>query len=252
MKNDIENFLCSLIEEEGIGSIYERFMLKAFFEKLGTRYPFKNVLEYGCKITKGYDNLSFMNDKTVTVADANIDLVKERWKFPSRPEFSGLDIAQKYDLVWNFALIQQHPQMLSKMKDLSRKFIMIFTPNIYNCGTPFHWSYHFITRTPCNHAEQGSKTLRTLNGLKKLLLQNGLKIVEYGYIDMPPIPDIGFSRAELRRYLGWEKKEKEIKDKPSAEAILGQINKMMIFEKMNLSLCLQSIVAHHNYIIAEI
>lgn len=252
MENNIENFICSLISEEGIGSIYERIVLKRFFEKSIIKYQFQSLLEYGCKITKGYDNIIFFEKKTVTVSDQNIEEIKKRWRFPSKPVFSTLNFTKKYDLVWNFALVQQNPDLLLKMKDLSQKYVLVFTPNIYNCGTPFHWGYHFLTRTPCYHAEQGSISLRTLSGLKRFFLKNGLKIVDCGYIDMPPIPDIGFSINELKKFLN---KDFIVPEKPKLpiDMIRTKIGKMMFVENSPvLKNILRPVMSHHNFILGEI
>jgi hypothetical protein len=247
---NIEREIFRNIQNEGIGSVYERIILKRFFERLSSKYSFDSVLEYGCKITKGYDNLVFMKRAKVTLFDSDIETISKNWCFKLKPEFSSGNLHKKYDLVWNFAILQQEPRIITIMKNLSRRYILIIVPNILNYGTPIHLAYHFFTRTECKHAERGNLKLRTRLGLKRFTEKNGIKILECDYIDMPPIPDIGFSIKELLEFLGCNTKNE--RSLQNIDAITQKIEKMMVFENKNLPSIIRAFFGHHIFLFGEV
>ena len=251
-KEELE--ICSASAEEGIGSIYERIMIKRFFEALAKQYTFNSVLEYqGLAITKGIDNITFLKiGKDVTVADEKINQIQENWPFREKPRFSLPHKEQSgFDLVWNFAVIQLQPEIIEEMIALSNKFVLIFVPNFLNWGMPAHQLYHFLTCTNCQHAEKGNLFIRTRWGVERLARNKGLKIIETGYIDMPPLPDIGFSIRELREKLGLKT---EFKRKPSSvnsEEVLKRVNRMNFLEKLPLPEMIKLPLAHHLYLLGK-
>lgn len=201
--NDLEMAICSRLQDEGVGSVYERVVLSRWFRDLAQRYGYSSVLEYTCPITRGYDNVALLDmGLAVTVADTQIERIRHGWKFDQRPAFSALAAAPAADLVWNFAQVQMNPALVAAMKSRARQHVLIFVPNILNPGTPVHLAYHLLTRTACRHAERGSVRIRTRPGLLRLLARHNITVIESGYVDVPPIPDIAFSIRELKQTIG--------------------------------------------------
>ncbi len=235
--------------DEGVGSVYERIMLRRFFAGLSQKYGFKDVLEFTCRITKGYDNVVMGEKSKITLYDPDIENIKAKWKFDtSGINFTPAVPSIQFDLVWNFAAVQLRPETLKEMLPLSRKYVLVFVPNVWNAGSPFHRAYHIITRQPCTHAERGRFSLRTKGGLVKLAKANGINVLKCGFIDMPPIPDIGFSRKELKKWLGI--KEPGAENKPP-EIDYSFFEKLSVFEKRKLPEFIQAVISHHIYLFGE-
>lgn len=252
--NDIETLICTDLQNEGIGSLYERVILSRFFRDLSRRHGYTSVLEYGCSITKGYDNMTFLEQGIqVTVADENIDRIREGWKFPHKPFFSTLQAATESDLVWNFAQVQMDTRIIKTMRSLTTKHILVFVPNVLNIGTPFHLAYHLLTRTPCRHAERGNIRLRTRTGLLRFLVKQNIEVIESGYIDAPPIPDIAFSIRELKETIGLSKtRDTHHGSKTDPNIVWRRVMRMMQFENSPLIAPLKPLFGHHIFVLGRI
>ena len=247
-RDDLEKQIIEKTADEGAGSVYERIMLKRFFQQLCEQYDFENILEMGASITKGYDNVIFLkNQKQVSVFDENINDIREQWKFEEIPEFVN-EANNNYDLVWNFALLQLDPTQIDQVIEKSRKYVLIFTPNFYNWGTPWHVAYHLFTGTKCKHAERGKLSLRTRSGLKKYLESKGVKEIQNNYIDIPPIPDIGFSIKELKETVFKKQYEEGEVDSPiNPKDMSSALEKWTFIEKRKWLKPIYPFIAHHNY-----
>jgi len=99
------------------------------------------------------------------------------------------DMETKFDLVWNFCVIQQNPRMIYQMIRNSNEYVASFVPNSLNIGRTLHGFYHFVHKTQCTHPDRGDRSLMTLSGLIQLFKHAGIRIFEAGYCDMPPQPD---------------------------------------------------------------
>ena len=253
---EIEEWICDNTQEEGFGSVYERISLGRFLNRIKNQFKFKTVLEYGAPYSKGYDNMVFLKNKCeVTIADPKIEKIKKNWPSKTKPLFTNMDLKntqdKKYDLVWNFAYINTNPEVIEKMKEKSKKYVLFFTPNIWNYGTPFHIVYHIISRTKCTHAERGPIEYRKISGLKKFAKKNGLKIIETGYVDMPWWPDTAFGIREFKENVLKKKlPPPEKKDSQPGKQVLEKVNAHMFVENSKLG-TIRYLFAHHQYILAE-
>ena len=252
--NSIEEQICTHLQHEGIGSVYERVVLSRWFRDLTMRHGYASVLEYSCPITKGYDNVTFLDHGVqATVADKDVDRIREGWKFRLQPVFSDLQSAPTADLVWNFAQVQMDARVIDAIKPLAQKHILVLVPNIFNPGTPFHLTYHLLTRTSCRHAERGSVRLRTRSGLLRLLAEKGIEVIDSGYVDAPPIPDIAFSIRELKETMGWSQANDADGGPPTDPAIVWQrVQQMTRFENSPLVSPFKSIFGHHIYALGRV
>lgn len=254
---NFEEEIVSATFNEGVGSVYERIMLKRFFENLVKKYSFKSVLEYkGLTITKGIDNITFLkNNKKVFVFDKKGGRFEKNWPFRAKPRFfSQSSLLERADLVWNFAVVQLEPGILNEMIKFSKKHFLLFVPNFLNWGTPIHLLYHLLTKNRCTHAERGSLKLRTLWGLKGFVQRQRVQVIKAGFIDTPLLPDIGFSLKELKKTLGVRERSDltrahTIKD---SRNILKNFNLLGIIERLKLPVILQTPFAHHIYILGKV
>lgn len=249
-------------QDEGIGSIYERVMLQDLLPSILSKTDAKSILEFPATITKGWDNHVLLDSHDVTVADLDGSL-KKKWPFEKKPRFEKVSKdSQRFDLVWNFALFHQHQKLFPAIDMFSKKYILLFTPNIFNWGAPIHWGFHLVTLTGCNHPENGPVNLMTANGLANYVEDKGYTVLETGYFDLPPWPDFAFSKKELGKHfpfsLLWGEKEKnsaELKNKSDSDfdpvATNKVVQKSAYWERKGVPCWVESIVAHHQYVLAE-
>lgn len=251
-QKDREILICEKTQDEGWGAVYERIMLGRLLGDLRKKYKIKSVLEYGAQITKGYDNLVFLSDCSVAITDQKIAQIQGQWRFKQKPAFLKIDkIGEKYDLVWNFALTQINPDLIKGMKEKSSRFVLIFTPNFLNYGTPIHLFLHLLAQTPCSHPERGSVKLRTLWGLKQFFLSKNLKIVEAGMVDIPFWPDFAFSLVEIGEIFGKKARRTRMTQQP-AKVLYQKLEKATFIEKSRLPKIIKILFAHHIFVLGEI
>jgi hypothetical protein len=247
----VEHLFCTYLQDEGIGTLYERIVKGRMLRRLAEDNGYASVLELGCGVTKGFDNLAFLDrGLEVTIADAQIDAIRAKWPFPQVPKFSNLDTAPAADLVWAFARVQLEPAVIESMKLLARRQLLVFVPNVLNPGAPAHFTYHMLTRTRCRHAERGRPAYRTRPGLIRLMAQHGVRVLDSGYIDAPPIPNIAFSIRELKQEMGWLKSADngEVAGSMKDPARVWQsMQALTRFESSALVRPLKFVIAHHIY-----
>ncbi len=250
----VERLFCAHLQHEGIGSVYERVVLSRMFRRLLARHEYSSVLELGCAITRGYDNVTFLAAGVpATVADDPVEPIESAWALPLRPAFSSRASAPRADLVWSFASAQMTPSIVREMVPFARKHVLVFVPNVVNPGTPIHLAYHALTGTPCRHAERGSVAIRTKVGLRRLLQTAGLRVVVSGYVDAPPIPDIAFSLRELRETIGWAPRlGANGQHGADPDALWRRVQQMTAFERSQLVAPLKWLVGHHIFALGAV
>lgn len=249
---EVERLICATTQDEGFGSVHERICLQQLFRNLQKKYGWKDILELRATITKGYDNLAWMDKCNVTISDPNISKIQSEWQYDSKPEFTKYPPEGKYDLVWNFAMIQRHPEVIKDMIKASKKYVFIAAPNFLGIGSPFHILWHLLTRQPCEHAERGKITLRTRGGLEKLAKRNGLKIVQSGYVDIPWWPDTAFGVKDIKRFLKIKQAPKGEQKIQDPDKYLARIKRAMFIENNPLLyFLLTPAFAHHTYVLAK-
>jgi hypothetical protein len=247
----VEYLFCTHLQHEGIGTLYERIVKGRMLRRLADENGYTSVLELGCAVTKGFDNLAFLDKGLeVTVADAHIGVIQNTWPFSPRPNFSGLESAPPADLVWTFARVQLEPSVIENMKQVARRHLLVFVPNVLNPGAPAHFMYHVLTRAPCHHAERGRPSFRTRPGLVRLMARHGVRVLESGYIDAPPIPNIAFSIREFKEAMGWLPAASDGGAAPFTRdpaTVWRSMQALTRFEASPVVRPLKSVIAHHIY-----
>jgi len=244
-------------QNEGLGSAYERVMLQDLLPRLLQKTKAKTILEFPAKITKGWDNHVLLKDYLVTVADYDFSL-RNSWPFAKKPRF--IAVSKKtgtFDLVWNFALFHQHQRMFKAMDIMTNRYVLLFTPNFFNWGAPLHWAFHLVTGTGCSHPEHGPINLMYVDGLANFVRRRGYRVLETGYFDLPPWPDFAFSKVELGKHfpfsLLWseQKVEQSKKEEFDYKSMYETIEKSATWERKGVPRWVQSILAHHQFVLAE-
>jgi hypothetical protein len=246
---------CALLQDEGIGTLYERIVKGRMLRQLARAHGYASILEFGAPVTKGFDNLPFLEQGLpVCVADANIENIKAQWRFERQPTFSTLDAAPSADLVWSFARVQLEPAVLDGMLAHARRHVLVFVPNILNPGAPVHAAYHALSRAACHHAEQGPAHLRTRSGLVQLLAQRGVHVFGSGYVDAPPIPNVAISVREVKAALGLGANGHAGAAVPAADParVWRRMEALTRFEALPLAKPLRPVLGHHVFAIGSV
>ncbi|MBC8386071.1 MAG: class I SAM-dependent methyltransferase [Candidatus Cloacimonetes bacterium] len=208
--------------DEGLGSSYERIVLNNKLEKFCRHFKVNNILEapsFGFTGISGINSL-YLAQKgyQVSLLDHNeerLSLINSVWKkigfhLDSRfvTNYEKLPFPDKsFDLSWNFASIWFAENLDLFLKELARvtkKIIFIGVPNQAGLG--------FRLLKILGKEELRSKVnAENINAdkIQNLLSENGWKLFDKNYIDVPPWPDIGMPKADFLKIFGLKKIIKE-------------------------------------------
>jgi len=173
--------------DEGLGTVYERFMIDEYLKRLLSRYDIKKVLEapvFGMTGVSGLNSIYFAGNKCAVVLIDNdkerIECIKKVWKeIDQNAEVIYLENFDKlpfkdnsFDMVWNFCAMENinEEKLVKEMFRVSSKLVLIITPNDMNI---FNLS-------------RKSKYKSLKNRFKD-------NLIEEGVLDIPPWPDTKIS-----------------------------------------------------------
>jgi len=256
---------------EGLGTTYERFILHEYFTNIHQKYHITSVLEspsFGMTGVSGINSLWWtFNDCNVTICDSHAEReksIREVWREIKTDanivhvnNYGRLPFDDNsYDLGWNFASLLFVPSLeecLREMARVSRKAMFICVPNTLNV-------FHQL------RSLSGESTGQNVDNIKHKNICSAIrniewKIVENGYLDVPPWPDIAMKKEDLLRKFGLKKKEADIKDKEGeCLCILDYFsgkNPLMENEILKFSFLehspriVKALWGHHRYYICE-
>jgi SAM-dependent methyltransferase len=259
--------------DEGIGTVYERILIDEYLRRLQTKLEIKSVLESpadGVTGVPGVMSLEFArNGAAVALTNpvqSMLDGAREVWKkgeFIDRVTLVNCEVDatplpdNSFDLVWNYCMFERFADpgaLVSEMKRVSRRYVMIMTQNFYNFGTPFHKVYHAISGMEWDHGYGSQMTMRAI---RRAVLDQGLKIEEEGEIDIPPWVDTWDMplRGAMKQILSavgkkWEWKiDSETHDSGGASS--SRIVNFVRDVELNLPQWFRRSQAHHLYILAR-
>lgn len=218
--------LCKIVKTTyfmGIGNSFRQISQAFIMKRWELKYGIKSAIEVP------YDQ-----------ATMGIDGVIFNFKAYAKRSFEGLK-PNSYDLVWNFGFLQRHPSLIYDMIRISRHYVAAFVPNSLNSGAIVHSLYHKIYKKPCLHPERGCTALMNLRGLIKLFEDVDLRIIESGYIDIPPWPDTVVTIKEL---LGYERRN-------TMKIPFLNFKKLLALMSIEKILVPKFIFAHHSYVLGE-
>ena len=261
-------------QDEGIGTIYERVVLDAYFRSLVHRYHIETVLEHpadGVTGILGINSLEFarngckvfLSNPILKVVNQSLEIWrKNHLQHNVRVFVSDIDSGSLkdncFDLVWNYCVFERFKSpsiLLREMARISKRFILIMTQNRFNLGIYLHHLYHHIARIPWDH---GYQNLMSLNRIIKICRAVKIKVLEYGTIDIPPWVDIWDMpiRGQIKKMfkplgLEWQWALKSGEDSGTKQ-IHGKVLRLLADIESRLPFWFSKIHAHHFYVLGQI
>lgn len=210
---------------EGLGLVYERFVLNNFLNDLRKKHQIHSVLEaplYGMAGVSGINDVIFaQNGVDVTMVDDNAERiagVRRIWRedlhMPAetvliRPDSWGkLPFADKsFDFTWEWAglwYIADPEGLLQELVRTSRNLVFVAMPNNIQVG---YWMRKLLIDREffANHDERWTEIGR----IRRILEGAGVEIIDQGVLDVPPWPDTVMPANEVLKRLGVRSKQLE-------------------------------------------
>jgi len=206
--NDWEKFFSN--PYEGLGSSYERIVLNDLLFQTVNNYNVHNVLESPSFGFTGISGINLLNladlGLEVTLEDNDLhrlNLITELWKKLGHdlnpvynPDFRKLNYPDKsFDMSFSFSALWFVPDLANFLKELSRvtsQVIFISVPNQNGLGFKMQIKDYTSEKYP-------QITLRNIDipSIIHILKKLDWNLVDSGYFDCPPWPDIGMTKEEL-------------------------------------------------------
>lgn len=263
---------------EGLGLVYERFVLNDFLEDLRARWRIESVLEaplYGMAGVSGINDVMLARAGVdVTMVDDNparIEGVRRIWEEdldvkatlvqipPDR--WNALPFADRsFDLTWQWAglwYIADPAGLLRELARTSRKLVFVAMPNNIQVG---YWMRKLVIDSEffATHDEGWTDIAR----IRAILEDAGVTIIEEGVLDVPPWPDTVMPANEVLSRLGihskrldeqftgdgwqWSTMAYYQNQQPD---LRDRVLKYAWLDHANLPWQLKSIWAHHRYLL---
>jgi hypothetical protein len=207
---------------EGLGVVYERFVLNEYLDKLLARHEVKTVLEaplYGMAGVSGINSVRLAQQGcAVTLVDSNaerLEGVARIWgelglsaTFVHHKDMSRLPFPdESFDLAWEWAGLWYLPDAEALLRELvrtSRKLVFVAMPNRLQVG--YLMRKVLIDR---DFFKTVDERWADMGRIKGILREEGLRIFEEGVLDVPPWPDTVMPAAEVLKRLGIKSKKLE-------------------------------------------
>lgn len=202
---------------EGLGLVYERFILNDFLAALQRRFEIKSVLEapiYGMAGVSGINSVPLAQAGCqVTLADDDAERagqVQRIWgelglspamTVVSPQHWPALPFPDaSFDLAWNWAALWYLPDaagLLRELARLSRRLVFVAMPNNLQVG---YWLRKWLLDR--DFFPTIDERWVNIGLLRRTLEQAGVKIIAAGVLDVPPWPDTVMPANEVLKRLG--------------------------------------------------
>ncbi len=263
---------------EGLGLVYERFVLNDYLDRIVSQHNIHSVLEapiYGMAGVSGINSVRLaQRGCAVTLVDENAERlcgVERLWgelnlraNFVHHTDFARLPFPDKsFDLAWEWAALWYLPNpegMLHDLARVSRKLIFVAMPNRVQVG--YLMRKYLLERDFVNYVDE---RWADINRIKKILRDSGVEFIDEGVLDVPPWPDTVMPAAQVLRRLGIQSKKLDAKFTGSnwnwntMDYYLGhrpelraQIDQYTFLEHAPLPWQIKAIWAHHRYVLGQI
>lgn len=263
---------------EGLGVVYERFVLNDYLEQLVDEYKIRTVLEAPLY---GMAGVSGINSVVLAQRGCNVtlvDCVEERLKgitriwrelelpahFVLHRDFACLPFPENsFDLAWEWAGLWYLPNagtLLRELARVSRKLVFVAMPNNLQVG--YLMRKYLIDR---NFFDTVDERWVHMGRIKSVLRDAGVHFIEQGVLDVPPWPDTVMPAAEVLRRLGINSKKLEAQFSGEGWSwstmahYLGQepdlyerVIKYAWLDRASIPWQLKLVWAHHRYILGEV
>jgi hypothetical protein len=215
---------------EGLGLVYERFVLNGFLLDLRQEHDIESVLEAPLF---GMAGVSGINSVVLAQAGADVTLVDDHTERLNGVEriWGELDLPARFvyhahwgqlpfpddafDLTWNWAALwylsdgssegaQRPAALLRELVRTSRRVVFVAMPNRVQVGyllRKYALERDFVNQVDEQWADVGR--------VRRVLEESGLRIVSQGVLDVPPWPDTVMPASEVLRRMGIKSKKLE-------------------------------------------
>lgn len=210
---------------EGLGLVYERFVLNDFLDALRQQHNIQSVLEaplYGMAGVSGINDVIFAQQGVdVTMVDDNqerLDGVRRIWDedlqlpvnlvYNPPQQWDRLPFADhQFDLTWQWAglwYIGDPAGLLRELVRTSKNLVFVAMPNNIQVG---YWMRKLLIDREFfqDHDERWTQIGR----IRHILEEAGVEILEQGVLDTPPWPDTVMPANEVLKRLGIRSKQLE-------------------------------------------
>ena len=208
---------------EGLGLVYERFVLNDFLLALRKEFGFESVLEAPLF---GMAGVSGINSVALAQAGADVTLVDDHgerlaaieriWgelglpaRFVHHTGWDQLPFADgSFDLAWNWAALWHLPggspggallpeMLLRELVRVSRRVVFVAMPNRVQVG--YLLRKYLLER---DFVEYVDERWADIGRVRRVLEGAGVRIVRQGVLDVPPWPDTVMPASEVLKRLG--------------------------------------------------
>jgi len=262
---------------EGLGLVYERFVLNDYLESLYTRWPIQSVLEaplYGMAGVSGINSVrlsqlgcqvTLMDDEPERLAG-----VQRIWnelglsaRFVCHQDWTRLPFDDgSFDLAWNWAALwylDDAAALLQELCRVSRRLVFIAMPNRVQVG-------YLLRRYVIDRGFFATVDERwtEMKRIKDQLIHGGVRIIQEGVMDVPPWPDTVMPAAEVLRRLGFRSQKLESRFSGDAwewstmNYYLGRqpelrtlVRRYAFLDRAPLPWRVKLLWAHHRYVLGE-
>ncbi len=209
---------------EGLGLVYERFVLNDFLEALRQRYALETVLEapiYGMAGVTGINSAMLArNGCNVSLVDdipERAEAVQRIWgELSLTPDMHVISPDNwgrlpfddnSFDMTWNWAALWYLPDAAGLLRELvrtSRKLVFVAMPNSIQVG---YWiRKHVIDKEFFDTIDE---RWADIERVRWTLRNEGVQIIASGVLDVPPWPDTVMPANEVLQRLGIRSKKLE-------------------------------------------
>lgn len=263
---------------EGLGVVYERFVLNDYLDQIVDRHHIQTVLEaplYGMAGVSGINSVRLAEQGcAVTLVDENqerLDGVTKIWErlnlpatFVHHENFERLPFDDNsFDLAWEWAGLWYLPNagaLLQELVRVSRQMVFVAMPNNLQVG--YLLRKYVIDR---NFFPTVDERWVQMSRIKKTLKTAGVTFIDEGVLDVPPWPDTVMPAAEVLKRLGI--KSKKLNKQFTGEGwtwstmayYLGEqpdlrerVMKYAWLDHAPLPWQLKTIWAHHRYVLGKV
>ena len=273
-ESDWERYLTDY--NEGLGLVYERLVLNHYLESLVERYQVKRVLEapiFGMAGVTGINSvrLAQLGCEVVLVDDnqQRLNAVERIWgelglaaRFVLSPAMRALPFPRdSFDLAWQWAGLWYlfNPRaLLQELCRTSRRLVFVAMPNPRQPG--YLLRKHLLQR---EFFERVAERWTDVQLIRSTLEGQGYRVVEEGFMDIPPWPDTVMPVAQLLRKLGirsqrlqsrfsgdswqWSAMDYYLGRQPD---LRQRVLRHSWLERSSLPGWLKGLWAHHRYVLA--
>lgn len=264
---------------EGLGLVYERFVLNDFLSDLRRRYRVSTVLEaplFGMAGTSGINSVILAQAGCqVTLADDNaerLEGVQRIWRelglpvaLVQVPDWGRLPFADNtFDLAWQWAglwYLADAQALLSELVRVSRHIVFVAMPNRWQVG---YLMRKFLLEPEFFQRIGPREVWADMGMVGRLLEFLGLRIIEEGVLDVPPWPDTVMPASQVLERLGI--RSRRLQQQFSGDSwqwstmayYLGQqpdlrqrVLRYAWLDRAPLPWQLKAVWAHHRYVVGQ-